>query len=230
MEPCFKQHTAVDDDYGVILDVETTTGEASEGKELLGQINRIEQATGNKVQTVTADAAYAHSKNYTILEKRGIEAIIPPQRQQKSPQRIPVNRFKYDGKHRIVRCPAGKILERSCRTDKGWFYKASAKDCAECPLRERCVSPTARSRTVLICFGYESLLRVRRRYRMRDDDFVNAGRRHSRRSQDPTRVETCRSQGISECVYTGAFDCHSNEPETPRGVSLFAFYPLRGQK
>jgi transposase len=178
MEPCFKQHTAVDDGYGVILDVETTTGEVSEGKELLRQLSRIEQATGNKVQAVTADAAYAHNENYAALEKRGIEAIIPPQCERKSPQRIPINRFKYDGKHQIVRCPTGKILKRSFQTSKGWIYKAAVKDCADCLLRERCVSPTAKSRTVLICPGYESLLRVRRRYRMRDDDFVNAYQRH----------------------------------------------------
>ena len=178
MEPCFKQHTAVDDDYGVILDVETTTGEASEGKELLGQLNRIEEAMGNKVQTVTADAAYAHNENYATLEQHGTEAIIPPQHQPKNPQRIPINRFKYDGKHQIVRCPGGKILERSCQTDKGWIYKATVKDCADCLLRKRCVSSTAKSRTVLICPGYESLLRARRRHRMRDDDFVNAYRRH----------------------------------------------------
>jgi transposase len=178
MEPCFKQHTAVDDDYGVILDVETTTGEVSEGKELLRQLNRIEQATGNKVRAVTADTAYAHNENYTTLEKRGTEAIIPPQCERKSPRRIPIKRFKYDGKHQIVRCPVGKVLERSFQTRKGWIYKAAAKDCADCPLRERCVSPTAKSRTVLICPGYESLLRARRRYRVWDDDSVNAYQRH----------------------------------------------------
>lgn len=35
MEPCYKQHTAVDDRAGVIVDVELTTGEASEGRQLL---------------------------------------------------------------------------------------------------------------------------------------------------------------------------------------------------
>ncbi len=35
MEPSYKQHTAVDDASGVIVDVKTTTGEASEGKELI---------------------------------------------------------------------------------------------------------------------------------------------------------------------------------------------------
>jgi transposase len=48
MEPSFKQHTAVDDQSGVILDVKTTTGEVSEGKELLGQIERVEETTGKK--------------------------------------------------------------------------------------------------------------------------------------------------------------------------------------
>ena len=67
MEPSFKQHTVVDDRCGVVLDVETTTGEASEGKELLKQIERTEQTTGRKIEAVTADMAYAHTENYSQL-------------------------------------------------------------------------------------------------------------------------------------------------------------------
>jgi transposase len=202
MEPCFKQHTAVDDDYGVIVDVETTTGEASEGKKLLGQLKRVEQVTGKKVHIVTADAAYAHNENYAALEQQGAEAIIPPQRERKNPQRIPISRFKYDGKHRIVRCPAGKILERSSQTSKGWVYKAAAKDCADCPLRERCVSPTARARIILICPGYESLLRARRRHRMWDDDAVNAYQRHRWRVEG-VHGEAKTQHGLRRAVRRG---------------------------
>lgn len=202
MEPSFKQHTAVDDQSGVIVDVKTTTGETSEGKELLEQIERIEQTTGIRIETVTADAAYAHSENYTTLEKREIQAVIPPQRQQKSPQRIPVNRFKYDSKHKIVRCPEGKILERSCRTNKGWFYRASTKDCAQCPLRERCVSPTAKSRTIVICPGYESLLRARRRWRNRDENIKEKYERHKWRVEGK-HGEAKTQHGLRRAVRRG---------------------------
>jgi hypothetical protein len=60
MEPSFKQHTAVDDKAGVIVDVAVTTGEQSEGSQLLAQVERIEANTGRKIETLTADAGYAH--------------------------------------------------------------------------------------------------------------------------------------------------------------------------
>ena len=150
MEPSFKQHTAVDDHSGVILDVKTTTGEASEGKELLEQINRVEENTGNKIMTVTADMAYAHTENYSQLEQRQIEAVIPIQTLPTKSRSIPINRFKYDAKNQIVRCPRGKIMRRSSRTDKGWVYRATNKDCASCPLRFGCISSTVKVRIILI--------------------------------------------------------------------------------
>ncbi len=168
MEPSYKQHTAVDDASGVIVDVKTTTGEASEGKELIEQIQRVEQTTGKKVEKVTADAGYAHSTNYQSLEERRIDAVIPPQRENTHSAKIPLRRFKYDGRHKVVRCPGGKILRRSSQTEKGWIYRASAQDCNKCPLRARCISPQAKVRIVLIVDGYESLLRARRRHRKKD--------------------------------------------------------------
>ena len=60
LEPSYKQHTAVDDQAGVIVDVEVTTGEVSEGRQLLEQIDRVEAALATEIDTVTADAGYAH--------------------------------------------------------------------------------------------------------------------------------------------------------------------------
>lgn len=178
MEPSYKQHTAVDDYSGAIVDVKTTTGEDSEGKELIEQIERVEQTTGRKVAKVTADAAYAHATNYHKLEERGTDAVIPPQTENKHPSRIPICRFKYDGKHKLVRCPAGKVLRPGCHTDRGCVYRASPEDCKSCPLRARCISPTARVRIVLIVDGYESLLRARRRHRRQDKDDLTIYTRH----------------------------------------------------
>ena len=178
MEPSFKQHTAVDDRSGVILDVKTTTGEVSEGKELLEQLNRLEEVTGKKVKTVTADMAYAHTDNYRRLEQRDTEAVIPVQTSHVSPKNIPINRFKYDSRNEIVRCPRGRVLKRSSRTDRGWFYRAAKKDCAGCPLRNRCISSKAKGRLILIIDGYESLLRARRRWQKRDENIRDKYERH----------------------------------------------------
>ncbi len=162
MEPSYKQHTAVDDKAGVVLDVETTTGEASEGQRLLDQVKRVEASTGRKVETLTADAGYAHAANYQALEERGTDAIIPPQKAAKSARRLPLRRFKYDAKHDLVRCPTGRILRKRGEQAKGGVYRATARDCRACPLRGRCIGQGA-SRVVVIVNGYPALLRARRR-------------------------------------------------------------------
>jgi len=164
LEPCFKDHVVVDDKAGVILDVKVTTGEASECKELMSQLDRVEEQTGKKVEAVTADAGYGRSENYAALEERGVAAVVVPQREAGVAKKLPLRRFKYDAKHQLVRCPAGKILHRQGEepAEKGWIYRARACDCRACPFKGRCVPKTASVRTVLIVDGYEALLRARR--------------------------------------------------------------------
>jgi len=168
LEPTYKQHTAVEDRNGVVVDVFVTTGETNEGHQLIEQLERIEVATGEEVGAVTGDSGYAHAKNYDALEGRQIDAIIPPQRtnQKKSvPQRIPTRRFNYDEQKGRVKCPAGKLLHRTGRStkDNGYWYRARLRDCSSCPLRPRCISPKAQVRQILIVDGYPALLRARRR-------------------------------------------------------------------
>jgi transposase len=162
MEPSYKQHTAVDDKAGVIVDVETTTGEASEGKNLMKVMERVEELTGRKIEQITADAGYAHPMNYKAMEERGTEAIIPPQKVGSHTNRVPQRLFKYDEKNDVVRCPAGEILKRGTRVKGGWFYHGTKRTCGNCRLMEKCVPASSKTRTILIVDGYTSLLRARR--------------------------------------------------------------------
>jgi transposase len=163
MEPSYKQHSAVDSANGIIVDVDVTTGEQSEGSQLPEQIERIEENTGQKIGTLTADAGYAHGRNFQLLEEKDIDAIIPPQKENSKPRRLPLRRFKYDSKNKIVKCPAGKTMERSNKSERGWTYRARAKDCLKCRLAKRCLRENVRNRTVMISDGYAALLRARRR-------------------------------------------------------------------
>jgi len=178
MEPSFKQHTAVDDASGVIVDVAVTTGHASEGQQLTEQIDRIEANTQVPVQTLTADCGYAHGRNYQALEERQIDAVIPPQPQAKNPKRIAARRFRYDAFHQMVRCPRGKKLHRCTRNQQGWLYRSCAKDCRVCPWRSGCFSSSAKTRVIIIGHGYEALLRARRRHRAWDDHSQVVYQRH----------------------------------------------------
>lgn len=166
LEPSYKQHTAVDDAAGVVVDVSLTTGEASEGKQLIEVIGNVEERLGAPIKTVTADGGYAHPANFKALEDRDLEALIPPQKVSTRRGRIPLRRFKYDAKNRVLYCPGKKILPQSTRAKNGWIHRARTKDCRDCPLRARCVPKTATARSVLIVDCYESLLRARR-YRAR---------------------------------------------------------------
>ena len=71
LEPAYKQHTAVDDVRGVILDVEVTTGEANEGGEIERQADAVAVTTGTAIKTITADQGYAYGKVYGALAYSG---------------------------------------------------------------------------------------------------------------------------------------------------------------
>jgi transposase len=179
LEPTYKQHTAVDDLAGVIVDVEVTTGEVNEGVELLNQLGRVEETTGKKPKAVTCDRTYGSGGNYLALERKNIEALIPPQKENRPKTCMPLCRFKYDPKHQIVICPAGRKLHRANKTDNGYFYRARRCDCRSCPLRGECVPKTAKVRSVLIVDGYCALLRARRRKRQGwEEEWAMAYGRH----------------------------------------------------
>lgn len=164
-EPSYKEHVAVDDLAGVILDVAVTTGGVNEGRVLAAQLARVEAQTGVAVGTVTADAAYAHSSNYVHLEQRGTTAVIATPQERSTAHRLPVRRFKYDARHDWVRCPGGCVLWRATRTKLGWVYRARPADCLPCPLRDRCIPPSTTARSIEIGLGYPALLRARRHRR-----------------------------------------------------------------
>lgn len=177
-EPCYKQHGAVDDVCGVIVDVEITTGQVSEGSQLPCQVERIESNTGIKTKTLSGDAGYGNGKNYRYLEKKNIDAIIPPKNPGKRGKGIPLSKFKYDAKNKIVKCPANKILTPRTESKAGVTYRAEAKDCDNCRMRSACFGFGSASRTVVIVHGYEAILRARRRHKKPDKKFTETYSRH----------------------------------------------------
>ena len=162
LEPAYKQHTAVDDEAGVVLDVTVTTGQVNEGGALDAQIDTIETTTAVAVQTVTADAGYAYAKVFARLEERGIAAIIPTKAEPiRSP--VPMRRFRYDAKHDILKCPRGKVLKAGRAVKHGRFFTSRAKDCKRCDLRSLCLSGGRSNKAVVLGDNYPALLRARRR-------------------------------------------------------------------
>jgi len=208
LAPTYKQHTAVEDKNGVIVDVGVTTGQTNEGKQLLEQVERIETTVGAHVACATCDAGYAHGTNYAALEERGTDAVIPTPRvasRKKSPQRIPARRFKYDKHKDRITCPNGKHLERQGQaTEKNeQYYRAHSCDCKVCLLRERCFSAGAKVRTILLVDGHTALLRARRRKEKGWDDATREKYRRHRWQVEGVHGRSKMQHGLARAVGRG---------------------------
>lgn len=201
LEAAYKQHTAVDDQSGVILDVHITTGEENEGSELLPAIGRIEAVTGVPAETVTADAGYAYAKVYARLEEKNIEAVIPPKAEPiRSP--VPMRRFKYDARHDVLKCPRGKKLKAGRRTKHGRFFTSRARDCRGCDLARLCLSKGRSNKAVVLGDDYAALLRARRRRQNWTDRDYELYRRH-RWKVEGVHGESKGCHGLSRAVRRG---------------------------
>jgi transposase len=182
LEPCYKQHTAVDDKRGVILDVEVTTGEKNEGEMIEPQVDEVRATTEVAIKTVTADAGYAYAKVYGALERRDIKALIPT-KAEPIKSRVPLRRFRYDAKHDILKCPRGRILRPARPYKHGRFFYSKARDCARCPLRAQCLSKGRVNKAIVLSNDYPALLRARRRREKWTEEDRRLYRRHRWRSE-----------------------------------------------
>jgi transposase len=165
LRPAYKQHTAVDDLAGVVVDVEVVTGEEHDTGRFAERLDAIEETLGATPDRITADTIYGVGRIYAALEDRPIEAVIPPLRspRRKGAQGFPTERFKFDPHHDVVRCPAKKRLTPRNSTKSGKWYRADRRDCARCPLKAQCLLQGAPSRRVHIVTNHAAILRARRK-------------------------------------------------------------------
>lgn len=204
LEPSYKQHTAVDDEAGVVLDVHVTTGEDNEGAELVLALDRVEALTGAKVATATADASYAYAKVYGQLERRGTQAVIPPKTEPiRSP--VPMRRFRYDARHDILKCPRGKVLKAGRAVKHGRFFTSRARDCRCCDLRKLCLSGGRANKAVVVGDDYPALLRARRRRAQWTDMDRELYRRH-RWKVEGVHGEAKSWHGLARAVRRGLWN------------------------
>src|SRR5215203_6103374 len=201
LEPAYKQHTAVDDKAGVILDVVVTTGQTNEGEIIEPQVDEVSRTTGVQVKAVTADAGYAYAKVYAAFERRGINAVIPA-KAEPIRSRVPMRRFRYDAKNDILKCPQGRLLLPKRPLKYGRFFYSKAKECALCPIKTDCLSKGRSNKAVVVGDDYPALLRARRRRQRWSLDDRRLYTRHRWRSEG-FHGEAKTWHGLSRAVRRG---------------------------
>jgi len=141
----YKTHRAVDEKQEIITATKVTPGSVDDGHVLENMIDAHERNTQQKVETAVGDSKYGTIENFLLCQDRKIKAHMPSvEKTHRGTGRqkgiFPKEAFSYDPETDTFLCPAGEILRRRNynKKRKHYEYKASAKTCLQCELRNRC--------------------------------------------------------------------------------------------
>lgn len=157
----YKAAVVADTQDGVVL--ATTVVAANEHDKTCAK-QLVEQATEHAEQKVTrviGDTAYGNMETRNQLREAGVEVVakMPPVINPK--QLFTIADFRIDEQRGVARCPNGKQSTRRHRQPGVWQYVFAERDCAACPLRERCTS-AKRSRSITVPDDFRERHRLRR--------------------------------------------------------------------
>ncbi|MFB9269460.1 IS1182 family transposase [Bradyrhizobium erythrophlei] len=194
----YNVQVAIDDKHKLIVADEVVNDSSD-----VGQLHAMAKAAKDALQAETlqvlADEGYYSSLQLKACEDDAITAYVPVpegnERRLEKQGRFSLKDFSYDPAGDAYRCPASELLrpmERRWQNASGRIeirYASSTKTCRTCPLRARCLSPKASSRTIAR-WEHEDVL-DRHRARMR-----GAGELMSRRAalaEHPFGTLKCRA-------------------------------------
>lgn len=145
----------VDIEHGIIVDVEATAvNKAAEAQATKTMIDRVEETFGFKPERLVGDTNYGSAEMLAwLVDEKQIAPHVPVcDKTERKDGTLSSKDFEWDGEADEYRCPEGKALRRNHRpfkrprthvTKAGTIiYRASAKDCAGCPLKARCCPNT----------------------------------------------------------------------------------------
>jgi len=154
----FLSHQTLDAENGIIVDAEVSAGNIPDNVPYLEQLERTEKNLNElsiEVQAVCADSAYDTALIHKELEERKI-AIYTPKKAaaDSSKTEYKHENFTYNQDADEFICPSGKVLKLRClqRFETGVFRecRTAAKDCRDCPNREKCLAPSQKSRKLQV--------------------------------------------------------------------------------
>jgi len=195
----YNVQSAVDDMHNLIVASEVVNDSSD-----VGQLHAMATAAKDALEAETlqalADQGYYSSLELKACEDDGIIAYVPvPEntRHLKNKSRFSLKDFSYDPGADVYCCPAGELL----RPTKGRFTNTSGRveirylsrkaTCGACPLRARCLAPTADQRSVAR-WEHEDVIE-RHRARMQHPDADKLMRRRSAIVEHPFGTLKCRA-------------------------------------
>ncbi len=160
----YNAQAAVDAEAGSIVAAALTNSAPDMGHlpGLVADLRALREAAdmpATEPTTTSADAGYFSGDNIAA-DGAGIDLLIAAGRSDPTARVLPgqpytADAFAYDAARDVWLCPADKVLEQQLTPPgargrpKQDYYEASAVDCADCPLRLRCLQPGEERRVLL---------------------------------------------------------------------------------
>jgi transposase len=119
---------------------------------LIGAVAQVEANLGRKPAQVVVDAGFTSRENILTMAEQGVDLIGPlaeanlswagQQRQRGVSEKFDLDKFSYDAKENVYRCPAGEILRHKGREFGPGVvihkYTAKIETCGVCQFRSQC--------------------------------------------------------------------------------------------
>jgi IS5 family transposase len=207
--PGYKAHIVMEEETGIITEVETTPANATDGSQLRPLLKRQEKVHSLKPQELTADKAYDWGENLESLADNKTIANIALTKQvnrRSGPDYFTVDDFLYDPENIKLMCPAGHI-STNCYSEvlyhyqlnkPGYAFQFRASLCNTCPLKAKCVKNN-QGRRVYISY-YEPYFRMARE-RLATEEGKRAYRNRYKIEQKV--ADLTRYCGLRRCRYRG---------------------------
>lgn len=202
----YKASIAVDPDSQLITAVDVLAGNAHDAENKDTLIEQTQQNTQATVETVIGDTAYG-SLEQRLEAQTDERTLIAPVPTPPQTGRFTKDDFQIDLAQESVNCPAGqtttqwycqKQKTRRGRQFQNKAFRFSAQQCQGCALRERCLKPGARWRTVTV-HEHEALLRQAKQFQ-RTEEFHALYRQ---RSTVEHRIARLIQLGLRQARYFG---------------------------
>jgi transposase len=150
----YNAQIAVDAAYHLIV-AEEVTQEPNDAALLAPMAGAAKEALGVEQINVVADRGYYSHEQLRRCAEQGIETYVPkPVPKQAGTGGYPLERFTYDAKEDLFRCPENRLLTRHEDSRKGqlWYrvYYAGRAACRDCPVRAQCTRGKYRKLTVSV--------------------------------------------------------------------------------
>ncbi|MCR2808075.1 IS1182 family transposase [Paenibacillus soyae] len=135
----YLDHRTVDVKYNLVTDVFVTAGNVHDSVPYLSRLDRQRERFGFNVEAVALDSGYLTTPICKGLEDRNIFGVIAHRRFHPTQGLYHKWEFTYDATRNLYVCPQNQELAYRTTDRHGYrHYASDSKQCADCPMLQRC--------------------------------------------------------------------------------------------